>query len=136
VEVIIPNEPIKEMEAYAKGEEITLNEFRFWALGEKVSELRERLGVKNLIRVNPNKPPEKSIIDKAQLPSSVPNQPLQKTFVDNTQLPFGDTKGLLKAVEVAKYLRISRTGSYHLMQTGEISVVQIGKSVRVKEEDL
>ena len=52
------------MEAYAKGEGITLNEFRFWAPGEKVSELRERLGVKNFIRGNPNKLPEKSIIDK------------------------------------------------------------------------
>ena len=42
----------------------------------------------------------------------------------------------MKADEVANYLRISRTGSYHLMQTGEISIVRIGKSVRVKEEDL
>ena len=42
VEVIIPNELIKEIEAYAKVEGITLNEFLLWALGEKVGELRER----------------------------------------------------------------------------------------------
>jgi len=71
LEINIPNELIKEIEAYAKGEGITLSEFLFWALGEKVGKLRERRGVKNLIRVNPNQPPEKPIVDKAQLPSSV-----------------------------------------------------------------
>ena len=37
VEVIIPNELIKEIEVYAKVEGITLNEFLLWALGEKVA---------------------------------------------------------------------------------------------------
>ena len=117
LEINIPNELIKEIEAYAKGEGITLNEFLFWALGEKVGELRERRGVKNLIRVSPNQPPEKPIVDKAQPPSSV-------------------QKRLLKAEEVAKYLRISKSGAYRLMQTGEIPVVRIGKAVRVREEDI
>lgn len=46
VEVIIPNELIKEIEVYVKAEGITLNEFLLWALGEKVGELRERRVVK------------------------------------------------------------------------------------------
>jgi len=60
VEVIIPNELIKEIEGYAKVEGITLNEFLLWALGEKVGELRERRGVKNLFRVIPNQATEKT----------------------------------------------------------------------------
>lgn len=60
VEVIIPNELIKEIEVYAKVEGITLNEFLLWALGEKVGELRERRGVKNLLRVIPNQTTEKT----------------------------------------------------------------------------
>ncbi len=117
LEINIPNELKKEIEAYAKSEGITLNEFLFWALGEKVGELRERRVVKNLIRFSPNQPPEKFIGDKAQPPSSV-------------------QKRLLKAEEVAKYLRISKTGAYRLMQTGEIPVVRIGKVVRVREVDI
>ena len=60
VEVIIPNELIKEIEVYAKVEGITLNEFLLWALGEKVGELRERREVKNLLRVIPNQTTEKT----------------------------------------------------------------------------
>ena len=117
LEINIPNELIKEIEVYAKSEGITLNEFLFWALGEKVGELRERRGVKNLIRVNPNQPPEKPIVDKVQPPSSA-------------------QKRLLKAEEVAKFLRLSKSGAYHLMRTGVIPVVRIGKAVRVREEDI
>ena len=117
VEVIIPNELIKEIEVYAKVEGITLNEFLLWALGEKVGELRERRGVKNLLRVFPDQVTEKSPVEKAA-PSTNPQ------------------KRLLKAEEVAKYLRISKSGAYHLMRTGEIPVVRIGKVVRVREEDI
>ena len=117
LEINIPNELIKEIEVYAKGEGITLNEFLFWALGEKVGEKRERRGVKNLIRVIQNQPPEKLIGDKTQLPASI-------------------QKRLLKAEEVAKYLRLSKSGAYHLMRTGVIPVVRIGKAVRVREEDI
>lgn len=117
VEVIIPNELIKEIEVYAKVEGITLNEFLVWALGEKVGELRERRGVKNLLRVVPNQATETPPIEKAT-PLTYPQ------------------KRLLKAEEVAKYLRISKSGAYRLMQTGEIPVVRIGKAVRVREEDI
>ena len=117
LEINIPIELVNEIEAYAKGEGITLTEFLFWALGEKVGELRERRGVKKLIWVNPNHSPEKPIVDIAQPPSSVQKQ-------------------LLKAEEVAKYLRICKSGAYRLMQSGEIPVVRIGKVVRVREEDI
>ena len=117
VEVIIPNELIKEIEVYAKVEGITLNEFLLWALGEKVGELRERQGVKNLLRV-------------------IPNQAAEKTPVEKATPPTFPQKRLLKAEEVAKYLRISKSGAYRLMQTGEIPVVRIGKAVRVREEDI
>jgi len=71
VEVIIPNELIKEIEVYAKVEGITLNEFLLWALGEKVGELRERRGVKNLLRVIPDQVTEKTLAEKA-IPSTIP----------------------------------------------------------------
>ena len=115
VEVIIPNELIKEIEVYAKVEGITLNEFLLWALGEKVGELRERRGVKNLLRV-------------------IPNQATKKTPFDKATPPTYPQKRLLKAEEVAKYLRISKSGAYRLMRTGEIPVVRFGKVVRVREE--
>ena len=117
VEVIIPNELIKEIEVYAKVEGITLNEFLLWALGEKVGELRERREVKNLLRVIPNQVTEKTPLEKAT-PTTYPQ------------------KRLLKSEEVAKYQRISKSGAYRLMQTGEIPVVRIGKVVRVREEDI
>ena len=69
VEVIIPNELIKEIEGYATVEGITLNEFLLWALGEKVGELRERRGVKNLLRVIPNQATKKTPFDKATPPT-------------------------------------------------------------------
>jgi excisionase family DNA binding protein len=123
LELNIPTDLVKEIEAYAKVEGLTINEFLLWALGEKVGELRERRGVRNLIRVIPNPPPERpvkpanSVIDKAQPPSTV-------------------QKRLLRAVEVGKYLSINKSNAYRLMQTGELTVVRIGKSVRVREEDL
>lgn len=117
MEVIIPNELAKEIEVYTKVEGITINEFLLWALGEKVGELRERRGVKNLLRVIPNQPPEKTAVEK-------------DTTSSNSQ------KRLLKADDVAKYLKISKSGAYRLMQTGEIPVVKIGRVVRVREEDL
>ena len=59
VEVIIPNELIKEIEAYAKVEGITLNEFLLWALGEKVGELRERRGLRIYFGLFQTKPLKK-----------------------------------------------------------------------------
>jgi len=43
---------------------------------------------------------------------------------------------LLKATDVAKILKISRSSAYQLMQKGEIPTVRIGRSVRVCESDL
>ena len=43
---------------------------------------------------------------------------------------------LLKAKDVAEILNLSRSKTYHLMQIGEIPTVRIGKSRRVRPEDL
>ncbi len=43
---------------------------------------------------------------------------------------------LLKANEVAKILNISLAMAYRLIQIGEIRAVQIGKSRRVRPQDL
>jgi len=112
-----PAELLQEIEAYAKIEGITVKEFIIWALSEKIGELRERFGLKNLIQINPKPRNEKINEDRVSLGSASPNS-------------------LLKAIEISKYLKMSKSGVYHLMQTGEIPVVKIGKSVRVREEDL
>jgi excisionase family DNA binding protein len=117
LEISLPNEIYQEIEAYTRAEGMNVTEFIFWALGEKIGELRERRGVKNLTRNNIIPPPDMPKIEKVQ-----------------PQL--ADPKRLLRAEEVAKYLRISKSTAYHLMQIREIPVVQIGKAVRVREEDL
>jgi len=43
---------------------------------------------------------------------------------------------LLRPVDVADRLSISRALAYRLMQTGEIPSVRFGRSVRVRETDL
>ena len=43
---------------------------------------------------------------------------------------------LLKAKEVAEILNINRSFAYHLMQTGDLPVVRLGKACRVRPEDL
>lgn len=43
---------------------------------------------------------------------------------------------LLTATEVAKILNVSKSFAYRLIQSGEISNISIGRSVRVREEDL
>jgi excisionase family DNA binding protein len=43
---------------------------------------------------------------------------------------------LLKAAEVAEILNISRSFAYHLMQSGEIPFVRLGKACRVRPQDL
>jgi putative molybdopterin biosynthesis protein len=43
---------------------------------------------------------------------------------------------LLKPQEVAGLLNVSRSFAYLLLQTGEIPVVRLGKSRRVKPQDL
>jgi excisionase family DNA binding protein len=43
---------------------------------------------------------------------------------------------LLKAVDVAEKLNISKSLAYHLMQKGDIATVRIGRNVRVLQSDL
>jgi excisionase family DNA binding protein len=43
---------------------------------------------------------------------------------------------LLTAKQVADILNISKSKAYHFMQLGEIPTVRIGKSRRVRPEDL
>lgn len=43
---------------------------------------------------------------------------------------------LLRGVDVARILNISPAMAYRLIQTGELPAVQIGRSVRVRPEDL
>lgn len=43
---------------------------------------------------------------------------------------------LLKAVDVAKILNISRAFSYRLLESGKIPCVRINRAVRVKPSDL
>ena len=43
---------------------------------------------------------------------------------------------LLKAEEVAELLSVSRSFAYSLMQNGPLPTVHLGRSVRVRPEDL
>jgi len=46
------------------------------------------------------------------------------------------TEKLLKAVDVAEILNISRSMSYRIIQTGQIRSVSIGNAKRVRPADL
>ena len=46
------------------------------------------------------------------------------------------THVLLKATDIAKFLNISKSMAYRLMQTGEIPTVSIGNAKRVRPSDL
>jgi excisionase family DNA binding protein len=59
--------------------------------------------------------------------------------MDNTKNQFIDMpkiEKLLNGNEVARLLNISRSRAYILMQTGVIPTVRIGKSRRVRPQDL
>jgi excisionase family DNA binding protein len=43
---------------------------------------------------------------------------------------------LLKPSDVARLLNISRSFAYHLLQTGAIPTVRLGKACRVRPQDL
>ena len=61
IEFNLPTEMQTEIAAYSKSERLTINEFIIWAIGEKIGELRERKGVKNLSRLSAepvNSPPK------------------------------------------------------------------------------
>jgi excisionase family DNA binding protein len=55
----------------------------------------------------------------------------------NTQFPEVPViEKLLKGNEVAKVLNVSRSYAYLLMQSGELPIVRLGRSVRVRPIDL
>lgn len=63
----------------------------------------------------------------------------EEKIIMNANPQFPDTPGiekLLKASEVARILNISRSFAYLLMQSGNIPVVRVGHSVRVRPSDL
>ena len=54
-----------------------------------------------------------------------------------TNLPFPEIGyRLLKPLEVASVLGISKSFAYRLLQTGEIPTVRLGKACRVRPTDL
>ena len=59
---------------------------------------------------------------------------MNTTFVDQKSIL--DIRRLLKPMEVASLLSISRSFAYQLLQTGTIPVVRIGKACRVRPQDL
>lgn len=47
-----------------------------------------------------------------------------------------DIKKLLKPQDVATILNVSRSFAYLLLQSGQLPIVRLGKSVRVRVEDI
>jgi len=43
---------------------------------------------------------------------------------------------LLKPQDISRKLKISRSFTYHLLQTGELPAVRLGKTYRVRPQDL
>ena len=56
--------------------------------------------------------------------------------MDETITTIQETDRLLKAVEVAQILNISRSLAYRLLQEGQIPVIRINQAVRVHLRDL
>ena len=56
------------------------------------------------------------------------NTSTQQTMINNDRL--------LKPNEIAALLNISQSFVYHLLQTGAIPVVRLGKACRVRPQDL
>lgn len=119
IEINIPLELKQELEAYAKFEDQTTNEFIIMAVSEKVGELRQRKGVRNLTALQPGGMPA----------TDQPSRPIDP--------PIYQQRGkLLLAGEVAKLLQVSRSKAYSLIRSGELPSIHIGTSVRVPEDDL
>ena len=59
---------------------------------------------------------------------------MDQVYTQNPEIP--KIEKLLKGNEVARLLNISRSRAYILMQTGVIPTVRIGKSRRVRPQDL
>ena len=65
------------------------------------------------------------------------NSAKRRLIIMETNLNKGPSIGnLLKANEVAELLSVSRAFAYSLMQSGQLPTVHIGRSVRVRPEDL
>jgi excisionase family DNA binding protein len=64
------------------------------------------------------------------------NNQVEEEKMTQANKPFENYEKLLKAIEVAEILNISRALSYRLLQQGEIPVVKIGSAVRVRPIDL
>ena len=111
IEINIPTEFWNEIHSFTSREGMTINEFIFWAIGEKIGEIRMGRGIKNLQQDQP-KPDQQN-----NLKTYSPNQ-------------------FLRAAEIAKYLNISKPEAYRLIKIGEIPVIRIGRLVRVKFSDL
>ncbi len=56
--------------------------------------------------------------------------------LQNQFLEFPKIEKLLKGNEVARLLNVSRSFAYLLMQTGTIPTVRLGRSIRVRPQDL
>ena len=56
------------------------------------------------------------------------------TIANEEQFP--QLAKLLKPAEIADLLGISRSFAYHLLQTGAIPVVRLGRACRVRPQDL
>ncbi len=55
----------------------------------------------------------------------------------NQNIPYPElSTRLLKPAEVSACLNISKTATYHLLATGQIPSVKLGRIVRVRPEDL
>jgi excisionase family DNA binding protein len=59
--------------------------------------------------------------------------PLQSAFVKKE--PFTEAR-LLTVNEVADLLRVSRMTVYRLIKTGEMPALRVGRSYRLREEDV
>ena len=57
------------------------------------------------------------------------------TIYENTNNLLQSTK-LLRPKEIADLLNISRSFAYHMLQIGTIPVVRLGKSCRIRPQDL
>lgn len=59
---------------------------------------------------------------------------MNQVYTQNSEIP--KIEKLLKGNEVARLLNVSRSFAYLLMQTGTIPTVRLGRSIRVRPQDL
>ena len=98
-------------------------------------------GVKPINQTRVNKPKTRVLkckptvgLEDLRVPKNSTNRRL---IIMETNLNRSPSIGkLLKADEVAELLSVSRSFAYALMQTGQLPTVKLGRSVRVRPEDL